>query len=115
MAFFVGQKVVCVNAGPLDDSIHQRIPWANGEGPREGAIYTVISCHNDDFECPVLWLAEIKRHRHSVVKWGKRVGYDVRRFRPVTDISDLAAIVRETLAGKQRQIAPDQFDKLRVQ
>ena len=82
MSFRVGQKVVCVNARPIDSPIFE------GEAPVEGLIYTVTSNFVAWAE-PHIELAEIKN--------GRRRGYRARRFRPLiehkTDISVFTAML----------------------
>jgi hypothetical protein len=98
--FRVGQKVVCVDASYNGKLRKKDRPW-----PVEGAVYTVGGFDEDNCLC----LEEINR------RWlGEPYGFYPHRFRPVVDISDLQAIVREQMLGKPRSIAPDKFDRQRI-
>lgn len=106
MAFYVGQKVVCVDADHTNDRRTQELD--------EGRVYTVERVSGDEAGYPappvhlrgagtVVWLAEIKT-RPAVKNPG--CPFAASRFRPVverkTDISELTAI----LNGKRIQL-PD--------
>jgi hypothetical protein len=86
--FEVGQKVVCVDASRMGSPFD----WsANGDVPKEGAVYTVVRVgpspvpQNDGVI--VVWLAEIKHfcRRSGVDYWD--CGYSAKRFRPVKTTS----------------------------
>jgi hypothetical protein len=57
---------------------------------------------------------EIRNRPHQYVDGVGEALWHQRGFRPLVDISDLQAIVREQLIGKPRTIAPDRFDKQRI-
>lgn len=100
--FYVGQRVVCV-----DDSPH----FEGTAALKMGAVYTVRNFH----ECPDgrvgMRLSEV-----TLPLAGNGIEHCFRqsRFRPVTDISDLQAIVAEVKTGKPRKIKADRFDKVRT-
>lgn len=114
MTFYVGQKVVCVTT--TDEAIPPILAGSwNGDEPTIGAVYTIakiLTCPLSGIE--MVHLVELRRAKSAEKYWGYPVGYGAFRFRPVTDISDLQAIVAEQLAGKPRKIKDDQFDKQRV-
>ena len=79
--FFVGQKVVCVDAnGP--DSEGNNSPWQPGEEIFNGRIYTIAKLY--DFDGLGLILLEAKRCEAALRGWGRKdLGYHARRFRPL--------------------------------
>lgn len=96
MAFRVGQKVVCVDAGGDLDGRSPGI-WAKGEEIVDGQIYTIHSMFPhpaDGVLC--LRLHEVKRDPAALIMWGHD-GYAASRFRPVverkTDISIFTAML----------------------
>jgi hypothetical protein len=105
MAFRVGQKVVCVDAKSGGGG------WDKDDHPTEGAVYTIVRSFTWHDNEEVVWLLELRRSSRARRYHGDDVGYGAYRFRPVVDISDLQAIVREQLLGKPRTITPDKFDK----
>ena len=106
--FYVGQKVVCVDA-----SYRGAFPWL-GTPPVEGVVYTIAGFNGSD---PyhgelILRLVEIQNPARRAGRMLE--GYLASRFRPVTDISALQAIVAEVKTGKRRKIKADKFDKVRT-
>ena len=90
--FRVGQKVVCVDAGPQP---HQSVDaqWI-GESPVVGCIYTVIGTGVSPISgMPCLYLAEIK----STGRFSRYTGYLASRFRPVVDLGWAHEIVARVL------------------
>ena len=106
--FYVGQKVVCVDARARPGKY-----WARHQGKLvEGRVYTVArgTYAHPTLASEVIDLVEVQCNRLN----SGDPAFRAARFRPVTDISDLQAIVAEQLAGKPRKIKDDQFDKQRV-
>jgi hypothetical protein len=100
--FRVGQKVVCVWGARM------RCPSASCRNSEvvTGQVYTIRG-----FEDGGGVLVEEVRpvpHTDGECSWRPE------RFRPVVDISDLEAIVREQMLGRPRVIEPDKFDKQRI-
>jgi len=96
MTFYVGQKVVCVDASNMPGA-----RWRANEAPVEGQVYTVMAVRVTREGLQVLQLRELDRCE-AVKAWvarniGKFAGYDARRFRPVverkTDISVFKAML----------------------
>lgn len=89
MSFRVGQRVVCIDAGPEKTAPDHR--WVPGEEPVEGQTYTVRRCFADGQGELLLWLNEVCRAPLSRALYGEDAGYGAFRFRPVverkTDIS----------------------------
>ncbi len=88
--FYIGQKVVCIDANG-DHPDHPGTIWMAGEELVQDSIYTIKSIHNDAADNPVFHLYEISRHHHLLTHWGPTTGYGRWRFRPLlkkkTDIS----------------------------
>lgn len=103
--FFVGQKVVCVDAANLIGGI-----WY-GDVPLVGAVYTItniapspLALYWPERHIPAaLFFAEIKNTSPHIL--GRDGGYDAGRFRPVTDISDLKKIVSEVFTKKPASVS----------
>lgn len=102
MTFYVGQKVVCLDAEP---HLRYMPPGFNGigdlDGLTEGAVYTVRRVgrrHPADPMPNSLWLEELRRplRVETCIMLGE-AGFDPRRFRPVverkTDISVFQAML----------------------
>lgn len=94
MAFYVGQKVVCVDAD--SPGITGGYIWEKGEEIFNGRIYTVSRTWIDYWGYAVVDLVEVKRVQ------GTRpcpIGYGVFRFRPLVEKSTDTgmAILREIL------------------
>lgn len=85
--FQVGQRVWCVNAGPIIvNGFNQgRFCHCGTEQPREGEIYTVkeIFLAGEGVLC--FKLKEISRCVHTQSFWGPNVGYGATRFKPVKE------------------------------
>lgn len=95
--FYAGQKVVCVTITDEDVPSEFSGVWHDDQ-PKVGCVYTIVK----ELPCPrsgqgVVHLAEIRRSKLAEQYWGYPVGYGAFRFRPVTDISDLQAIVAEVM------------------
>lgn len=97
MAFYSGQKVVCVYAGPS-----RRTPNAPGLPDLVvGKVYTVVRC----FMMPtgrfkgdeICHLSEVERSAAAKRIWGTEVGYGTYRFKPAveqkTDISIFTSLL----------------------
>lgn len=89
MTLFVGQKVICVNAGmvPQYGSMSYGI-WDPDEALIDGHIYTIrrVYIYCEEY---CVWLNEIARSDFCRRLYGDDIGYGAARFRPVkaTDIS----------------------------
>lgn len=99
MTFYVGQKVVCIDA-----SNKQGCRWVPGEEPVEGRVYTVSGVSPAIGPRTGLILSFVEIRRAEIVqrsararKLGCWVGYSADRFRPVverkTDISIFKAML----------------------
>lgn len=99
MAFYVGQKVVCVDARSFGDC-----EWGETETPKQGAIYTVQSVHNDNYGKPVLWLHELSRDAESQEDHGHLIGYGVWRFRPITERKTSIEIFKAMLNPSKTEV-----------
>lgn len=108
MAFVRGQRVVCIDITPRAGR-----RWYPHTMPTVGAVYTVakgnyINERNDE----VILLNEIQ---NPLGGRGEDVGYLVRRFRPVTDISDLTEIAANIKrGGDPKAFGRDPLDHSRV-
>lgn len=81
-----GAKVVCVDASTVPGKI-----WKNGDQPSEGATCTILDVWVDNTGSLVLEFVEKRRSRKTEEAFGYRVGYNVRRFRPlITQADDVA-------------------------
>ncbi len=96
MTFYVGQKVVCVDAHSVKPGDEGR-RWIPGEEPIEGAIYTIRRIWKSSTGSLVFDFFELSRDARSSIAWGYEVGYGSFRFRPVierkTDISIFTAML----------------------
>jgi hypothetical protein len=113
VAFRIGQKVVCVDGTRRNGGYGWEIM------PVRGQVYTIRGFDGDRHDGCGVWLEEIVNRPDRYLGDNNRevfgeVSFGIRRFRPVVDISDLQAIVREQLIGKPRTIKPDRFDKQRI-
>jgi len=96
--FFVGQKVVCVDAASLSGGI-----WY-GDVPLVGAVYTItnmapspLALYWPERHIPVaLFFAEIKNTPPHLS--GRDGGYNPARFRPIHDTSHQVNAIKELLA-----------------
>lgn len=87
-SFYVGQRVVCVDAKP-------RPGFTKGPGCVEGVVYTVAAIRIwARRNTHVIDLVEISRNEQAVRLWGPSCGFGAFRFRPATDISKLEEIAR---------------------
>ena len=93
--FYVGQKVVCVDAAPKSAD---RIPPLV-----EGVIYTIARIVRRGDEVGVSLIEVADMPPHPILDGS----YDSRRFRPAvetkTDISALRQIVADVMAGRVRE------------
>ena len=103
--FYVGQKVVCVNDSWVTNRPDTR--------PVKGIVYTIRGIDGDERGTSI-YLVEIVNPARMVREGLFEVSFWAWRFRPVTDISTLQAIVAEVKTGKPRKIKADRFDKERV-
>jgi len=102
--FFVGQKVVCVDANGASRFTGSTTPWEPDEQISDGEIYTITSVHLFH-GLIVLHLQEVQRSISARMLWGPLAGYGAYRFRPVTDISDLKKIVSEVFTKKPASVS----------
>lgn len=96
MAFYRGQKVVCIYDGSPPSGLGPGKKWDIGEEISKGCIYTIKDIFTNTFgECFDLF--EVGRTVKSQEYWGYRIGYVSYRFRPVverkTDISIFTAML----------------------
>jgi len=100
--FFVGQKVVCVNAGDVDGRGGR---WLPGEELVEGKTYTIL-CIREVLGWPAFDLIELKRHPYATEYFGIDVAYAAVRFRPIQSkaISIFRKIARDVTEGKKMEI-----------
>jgi hypothetical protein len=91
--FYVGQKVVCVDADP-QPSFQPWVATSELNGLKESGVYTVARV-GDYRGVPVLWLAEIRRPIRPHLCHHGEPGYNRKRFRPAvsTDISIFTAML----------------------
>lgn len=106
--FYVGQKVVCVNASCARQPWHRPKLRYDGklDGLTEGAVYTVAKCYRDpDDGAPSIILAEIRREAERFTL--HTPGYCIYRFRPLEEkpasIEVFRQIARAVSAGKVRK------------
>lgn len=91
--FYVGQKVVCVNANP-----HPTAEW-DDDGPVNGRIYTVAAVYLTPFgRRPAISLLELKRSQASQLIW-KHNGYGQYRFRPIVERKTDISVFKKMLLG----------------
>lgn len=95
MAFYVGQKVVCVDADPGSYDSKGVTASSDMDGLAHGRVYTIRAAGVDPFwREPALWLDEVVRPIRVV---SHEVGFGAFRFRPVvereTDISIFRAML----------------------
>ena len=97
MAFYVGQRVICVEDRPGIYTSPNAFVGAfdpDMDGLKSGAIYTVRAVGICEiWKKPAVWLSEIYREPYD----GIEVGYSPKRFRPIverkTDISIFKAML----------------------
>jgi hypothetical protein len=100
MAFYIGQKVVCVDASSGVGS------WVDNDGPTEGAIYTVSRAYRTHDGYPYLQFFELARGPICRATDGGDAGYRAHRFRPVQERKTDIAWAHELVAPKQRERVP---------
>jgi hypothetical protein len=108
--FYVGQKVVCVDAV---EHTHFAPPNVMVEGSldglREGVVYTVRSVGRRHPRCPfgvLVWLTEIVRPiKGDLSKLYGELGYDPRRFRPLIERKTDISIFTDMLKPKTEQVS----------
>jgi hypothetical protein len=109
--FRVRQKVTMTDPRPWQDE-------ANGEVYLEfGVVYTIrdIELGIDGSGDTFLTFHEIRNERYRYLDDYGEAAFFAGYFRPVVDMSDLAAIVTEVKRGKPRKIEADKFDRQRIQ
>ena len=74
MTFYVGQKVVCVDAKPR---LHAGRNWVFGDAPTEGAIYTIAGLYMGEEGLCIILLEHPRSPR------SEHRGFASRRFRPL--------------------------------
>jgi hypothetical protein len=93
-----GAKVVCVDASTVPGEI-----WKNGDCPVKGATYTISDVWVDNSGSLVLEFVEKQRSLKSEQAFGYRVGYNVRRFRPlITQADDVAKFAHLLTTTKEK-------------
>jgi hypothetical protein len=108
--FRVGQKVTPKNDEAWEvirGDARRRKPDVD---PVFGEVYTIRDMETDT---EGYWLRFVEIQNRAT-RYADEAQYDADDFRPVVDISDMQAIVREQMLGKPRTIAPDKFDKQRI-
>jgi hypothetical protein len=113
MAFRVGQKVVYVGGPRPKMPAYGRAAAGQMIPLTKGVVYTIRDL-DDIHGILAVRLIEVVNDTGNYFRGREEPWYYLERFRPVVDISDLQAIVREQLLGKPRHIAPDKFDKQRI-
>lgn len=99
--FFVGQKVVCVDALPVPGC-----GYPDREiFPIAGEIYTIREVLVNPRGLPVVYLAEIVNPKLKYVEGYKEKWFLARRFRPATDITQFHKLVEE--ARKHKRVTVD--------
>lgn len=108
MAFYVGQRVQCVDASDGPQYTPRGYKALGGmDGLRQGAIYTVRSVGVwPNSPALLLWLSEIVRPlRGSMcVKYGE-AGFDARRFRPITERKTSIEIFKAMLNPSKQEVS----------
>lgn len=100
--FFIGQKVVCVDAEEHDRYRPSWWPPGDGlglDGLTEGEIYTIRGV-GEYAGAIYVQLMELKRYRDY--EPNADIGYAPQRFRPATDIT----IFNEILANAPKELEP---------
>lgn len=93
--FYVGQKVVCVNARSRPNRV-----WLTDTPPKEGEVYTIDGLSLDRFDgTQILFLAEIKNYEGSD-DWG----FASFRFRPVVDRKTDISIFKAMLNPADKRV-----------
>lgn len=103
--FYVGMKVVCVDASDLDHVyLHPLGLLGSGglDGLAEGQIYTVRAVTTGHGGVLCLCLHEIRRDIDHVL--GKEAAYAARRFRPVVDRPTDISIFTRMLNPSDEQV-----------
>jgi len=91
--FFVGQKVVCVDANGASRFTGSTTPWEPDEQISDGEIYTITSVHLFH-GLIVLHLQEVQRSISTRMLWGPLAGYG-----PSEPVMRLTKLGREKLAA----------------
>ncbi len=110
MAFRVGQRVVCINDGPMP--IESGRAWDKGEEVVVGHVYTIRKVfigHNGEESC---WLNEVCRSIRAVLWFGRDVGYRTCRFRPLVERKNDKTAFVENL---KKICMPSELEKVRRQ
>jgi hypothetical protein len=106
MAFRVGQKVVCVNAGDIDGVPQANGFWDEGEEIVEGQVYTIHSTFLHACGERLVRLVEVRRTPFSISCHGHD-GYAAERFRPVVDRKTDISFAHEILRKASRKQEAD--------
>lgn len=98
MAFYVGQKVVCVA-----DAVQPGRLWVDGVPPKEGAIYTIASIVINGSGTQALVLVEAPRGpiSHALGAYG----YHAWRFRPIVERKTDISIFKAMLNPSDEQVS----------
>jgi hypothetical protein len=93
MAFYVGQKVVCVDAA-------RKFPGLYWTPLIQGAVYTVAGCGVSprDGAATLFLIEQINPHRGTGEDWG----YYANRFSPATQDADKLEWARQLVAPKAK-------------
>lgn len=91
-----GARVVCVDDEPIFGSV-----WL-GDGPREGAVYTIAGVRYLTSGAPVIDLVELMRCLEAINEHGGDCGYAVWRFRPLIEDSDEDGIEARIFRSKAK-------------
>lgn len=103
MTFYVGQKVICVDAKPR---LHARRNWIWGDAPTEGAIYTISELYIGKEGL------EIVLHEHKRSPYSEYRGFASRRFRPL--VSDTRKVSFTEGAPKDSERWDNRKQKVRA-
>ena len=96
--FYVGQKVVCVNANNTPGRV-----WYEGEALVEDAVYTVAHVMLDQDGDLVLDFQELTRS--PIARAHGMIGYHVRRFRPIVERKTDISIFTDMLTPKTEEVS----------
>lgn len=100
--FFIGQKVVCIDAGIHNNYRPAHWPPADGQGLdglTEGEVYTIRGI-GEIFGAVYVQLVELSRYRDYAPN--EEIGFAYQRFAPTTDIT----IFNEILANVPKELEP---------
>ncbi|MEO6382006.1 MAG: hypothetical protein ABIO35_08410 [Nitrobacter sp.] len=95
MAFYVRQKVVCVDD---QDFI---CPDNDAAAPKRGVIYTIRTIYSDYRNKPLVHLDEIRNEPRKWLTGHHEGGFFAQRFRPVIERKTDISIFTEMLTDKR--------------